>query len=810
MSSIETIALDEATRYRYLNYAMSVITSRALPDVRDGLKPVQRRILYAMYNNLHLRPDGRFRKSAAVVGEVMAKYHPHGDSSIYEAMVRMAQHFSLLHTLVDGQGNFGSMDGDSAAAMRYTESKLTPIAMELLTELKQRTVDYQPTYDGQLFEPLVLPAQFPNLLLNGSEGIAVGMATKIPPHNLRELIDACLKIIENPLIDNKSLCKKCKGPDFPTGGLILNSKEEILNIYETGSGPIKLRGTWHLEKEGRKKYVIIDEIPYAVNKSTLIEKIGSLIANKKIPQLEDIRDESTDQVRIVLALKVKQGGTAELTMQRAMAYLCKKTPLQLNFNVNLTCLVPDSESGQARPVKANLKKILDEWLKFRFTSMNRRVSHDLNIINERLHLLEGFSKAFEILDILIGLIRKSENKKDAHARIKAMFSFSDTQIESILELRLYKLAKLEIYAIEEEMREKKEQAEAFQFLLDNPQAMWSELSRELLEIRKLYGTKRKTVIGGAEEELTIADDAAYILDEKTYVVVTKDGWIKRLGRVSNVDKIRTREGDFITSITKTNTKCTFGFFSNQGTAYVMRVADIPATSGYGDPIQKYFSFANGEKIISAISFDPRCLPPSQEIIEDESAPPPYGVAITHKSRIIRFSLSTHATPSNKTGRKYMKPDGVDDFIAYVMPAGGDEWVCMASKKTRALSFLVSEITLVRGAGKGITSAKIDKDDRLHAFTITGNRKIGLLVESSRGREFKITPKLHEGKRATRGAILLKRDALKEWSPPMIRYDEMYHYDESSESTEEMSDENSEEGSPIEGPGGLLLFRFMDE
>ena len=807
MSSIETIALDEATRYRYLNYAMSVITSRALPDVRDGLKPVQRRILYAMFNNLHLRPDGRYRKSAAVVGEVMAKYHPHGDSSIYEAMVRMAQPFSLLHTLVDGQGNFGSMDGDSAAAMRYTESKLTPIAMELLTELKQKTVDYQPTYDGQLFEPLVLPAQFPNLLINGSEGIAVGMATKIPPHNLREVIDACLKIIENPLIDNKALCKKVKGPDFPTGGLILNSKEEIVNIYETGSGPVKVRGIWHLEKEGRKSFVIIDEIPYAVNKSSLIEKIGSLIANKKIPQLEDVRDESTDQVRIVLALKVKQGSSAELTMQRAMAYLCKNTQLQLNFNVNLTCLIPDAETGLARPHKANLKKILDEWLRFRFKSMQRRIQHDLNLINERLHLLEGFSKAFEILDELIALIRKSENKKDAHNRIKERFNFSDTQIDSILELRLYKLAKLEIYAIEEEMKEKREQAEAFQFLLDNPQALWSELSKELLELRKLYGTKRKTSIGGSEEELTIADDSAYILDEKTYVVVTKDGWIKRLGRVSNIEKIRTREGDFISCVTKTNTKCTFGFFSNQGTAYVMRVADIPSTSGYGDPIQKYFTFANGERIVSAISFDSRCLPTPQETIEDEAAPPPYGVAITHKGRIIKFSLSYHSTPSNKTGRKYMKPDGSDDFIAHVMPASGDDWVCMTSQKTRALAFSVSEITLVRGAGKGITSAKLDKDDRLHAFTITGNRKEGLIVESSRGREFKITPKLHEGKRASRGSVLLKRDGLKDWTPTLFRYDEMYHHEESSQDS---VDDSSEENTPLEGPDGLLLFRFMDE
>ncbi|MEC7984905.1 MAG: DNA gyrase subunit A, partial [Myxococcota bacterium] len=605
----------------------------------------------------------------------------------------------------------------------------------------------------------------------------------------------CLLLIERPDVDTQTLCKKIKGPDFPTGGLILNSKEELCSFYEKGSGAIKIRGCWHLEKEGRRYNVIIDEIPFAVNKSTLVSKIGDLISTKKLPQLDDVRDESTDTVRIVLSLKIKQGDSADATMNRAMAYLCKHTQLQQHFHLNLTCLVPAEDNAVPTPIKASLHEILQHWLDFRYKSIVARLNYELGQLNERLHLLEAFEKAFGILDALIRLIRKSDGRKDAHAKIVETFNFDDRQAEAILDLRLYKLAKLEIYAIQQELKEKRAAAQKIKDILASELKIWQTVQQELRELRKLYGTKRKTKLGGADEELTITDDAAYILDEKTYVIVTKDGWIKRQGRVHNIEKIRTREGDKIAVIAKTNTKQTFGFFSNLGTAFVMRVADIPSTSGYGDPIQKYFTFANGEKIVSSISFDTKCLPREISDIEDEKNPPPYGVAITHKGRIIRFSLSSHMLPSNKTGRKYMKPDGNDDSIIHVSPAGGHEWACVVSAQTRSLCFPISEITLVRGAGKGIATVKLDPKDRIAAFSLALGKHDGPTLVTSRGREMKITPRSYGGRRASRGSIVLKRDRFKAWAPPLIHYHEIF-----AGKDDEPSDEDS--SSKAEAKGGL--------
>jgi DNA gyrase subunit A len=608
MSNIEHIALHEAARYRYLNYAMSVITSRALPDVRDGLKPVQRRILYGMYHNLKLYPDGRFRKSAAVIGEVMAKYHPHGDSSIYDAMVRMAQPFSLRHTLIEGQGNFGSMDGDNAAAMRYTEAKLRPIALELLSELKQKTVAYRPNYDGQQFEPIVLPAQLPNILINGSEGIAVGMATKILPHNLRESIDACVALIDNPDLTNYDLCKKVKAPDFPTGGTILNTNTELKEIYATGQGGVRLRGNWELEKDTRKYHVVINEIPYSVNKATLVEKIGFLIAKKKVPQLVDVRDESTDEVRVVLVLKIPSGSSPEREMDLAMAYLCKHTPLQISLSMNMTCLVPTDNPEIAHPIKATLKELLRHWLNFRFTTIEKRFQYELMKLRERIHLLNGFATAFEILDELIALVRASDGRRDAHEKIIERFNFDDEQTEAILDLKLYKLAKLEIWAIQEELAEKRKSAENISDILSSQTNIWSVVRSELLELRKLYGEKRRSKIGGEEAQVEISDVSAYIIDEQTSVIVTKEGWIKRQGSYSDISKIRLREGDSILGISKASTKSTIGFFTNLGVSYVMRIVDIPSTTGYGEPLQKHFSFSDGERLCGIFVYDEKTLP----------------------------------------------------------------------------------------------------------------------------------------------------------------------------------------------------------
>src|SRR5690606_28902981 len=458
MPIVETIPLHETAQDRYLNYALSVITSRALPDIRDGLKPVQRRILYAMHTNLRLYPDARYRKSAAVVGEVMGKYHPHGDTAIYDAMARMAQPFSLRDPLVDGHGNFGSIDGDNPAAMRYTEVKLRPLAMQMLDEIRQQTVDFRPNFDGSLFEPVVLPAKFPNLLVNGSSGIAVGMATNIPPHNLKEVTDALVHLIDHPSAEIDDLVQFVKGPDFPTAGRILNTPEELLQIYREGQGTVEIRGEYELE--GKTK-IIVKSIPYSVTKADLVEKIAEHIAQENVPQLSDVRDESTDEVRVVLELK--RGADADA----AMAYLFKHTPLQTRFHVNLTCLVPTENPQVSAPQRVNLLAILRHFLAFRMEVVVRRLEHELAQLEKRIHILRGFEKIFDALDEAIKIIRSSNDKADAAQRLMHRFGLDDEQADAVLEIKLYRLAKMEIEAIRKELKEKLARAREIRELLED-------------------------------------------------------------------------------------------------------------------------------------------------------------------------------------------------------------------------------------------------------------------------------------------------------------------------------------------------------
>ncbi|MFN7131898.1 MAG: DNA gyrase subunit A, partial [Myxococcales bacterium] len=393
-------ALAEEARRRYLNYALSVITSRALPDVRDGLKPVQRRILFGMWHDHRLTNEAKYTKCAKVVGTILGQYHPHGDTAVYDALVRMAQDFSLRYPLVDGHGNFGSLDGDAAAAYRYTECRLAAISTELLTELGKKTVNYRPNFDGTAFEPIVLPTRIPNLLVNGTTGIAVGMATNIPPHNLSEVIDALVALAADRSLETKDLLKYIKGPDFPTGAQVLNSKAELREIYEQGQGSVRVRGEYEVEELKRGgTQIIITSIPYTVNKSTLVMKIGDLVRERKLPPLVDVRDESTKEVRIVLELK--KDSSAEMVM----AYLFKHTPLQTNFNVNLTALVPVKGSDVGAPERLNLKRMLEEFLDFRLEVVTRRLEHELEQLKRRLHILECFEKVYDALDEMIRIIR---------------------------------------------------------------------------------------------------------------------------------------------------------------------------------------------------------------------------------------------------------------------------------------------------------------------------------------------------------------------------------------------------------------------
>ncbi|MDX2021930.1 MAG: DNA topoisomerase (ATP-hydrolyzing), partial [Deltaproteobacteria bacterium] len=644
----DTSLADEARR-RYLNYAVSVITSRALPDVRDGLKPVQRRILFAMFNNLHLYPDARFRKCAAIVGEVLGKYHPHGDTSSYEALVRMAQDFSLRYRLVDGHGNFGSLDGDAPAAMRYTEARLAPMAMEVLEELRQGTVDYRPNYDGSLEEPMVLPSRVPQLLANGCTGIAVGMATNIPPHNMVELCAAAIALANDRNLETKDLLKFIKGPDFPTGGLVTNSRSELREIYETGQGPIRLRGEWELETpKGGKPQIVITSIPYNVTKSTLVEKIAEVIINKKLAMLTDVRDESTADVRVVL--EIKPGSDPALVM----AYLYKHTPMELSFHVNMTCLVPTQNREICGPMRLNLRGILEEFLNFREEVVTKRFEFELAALEKRIHLLEGFRVVFDVLDEAIQIIRKSDGKQDAAGKLMKRFPLDDDQTEAILELKLYKLAKLEIKLILEELRDKQVKATEIRTILRDKKRLWRVIREELEAVSKQYNEKRRTRIGGPGSEDVEFSADAFIADEEVTVVLTRDGWLKRVRELKDPSSTRVREGDAVLSVLRMSTKEPMAIFSNAGSCYVMRAVDVPASTGYGEPIQKLFNFRDGERVVGALNVSDKAIKPGT-----------FALAMSRGGFGLRFSLDPHRELSTRSGRKFAKLADGDDIVGVI-------------------------------------------------------------------------------------------------------------------------------------------------
>ena len=604
--TVRGVPLDDMTRQRYLNYALSVITARALPDVRDGLKPVQRRILFSMYHNHRLTHDRPPIKSAKVVGSVIGEWHPHGDSAVYDAMARMAQPWSLRAPLVDGHGNFGSLDGDPPAAYRYTEARLTPMAFELLSELNKETVPMLPNYDGKGEEPLVLPARFPNLLINGSTGIAVGMATNIPPHNNGEVIRAAMALIDDRNCSVADLMKHVKGPDFPTGGEIVNTRMELRDIYETGQGSIRVRGEYQVEPQihGKSK-VTITSIPFAVDKSTIVERIGELIAARKVPQLMDVRDDSTMNVCIVLDIQ------KDADPHVAMAYLFKHTPLQNNFAVNLTCLVPLPDSLSTRPTCLNVKQVLEYFIDFRFHTIRRRYAYDLRVLEQRLHVLAGFKIIFDALDEVLTMVRQSNGKRDSAEKLQRQFGLDGTQSEAILDTPIYKLSRVDIKKLLDELADKQREAKVLKSLLASEPKLWASVKQELQEVATVYADQRRTKIGRRGQVEVAFDPEAYIVKEDAMVTVSTDGWIRRVSVIKDVSKARVREGDRLLMVLGGSTVESILFFSNYGTAYTIRIGDIPpARSGYGDPVQKFFKFKDGERVIDAFSLDPRMMRPS--------------------------------------------------------------------------------------------------------------------------------------------------------------------------------------------------------
>jgi DNA gyrase subunit A len=745
-----SVALHEAAQTRYLNYALSVITARALPDVRDGLKPVQRRILFTMWQQ-NLTADAKHRKCAKVVGDVMGSYHPHGDAALYETLVRMAQPFSLRYPLIDGSGNFGSLDGDSAAAMRYTECRLARVSDELLTEIEQATVPFRPNYDGTKTEPVVLPARIPNLLVNGTTGIAVGMATNIPPHNLSEICTALIKLLDNEEIGNAQLSRYVKGPDFPTGGQILNSQEELKQIYKTGAGSIRLRGTWDIGPETRStKTIYIDSIPYTVNKSQLVERIAEVVVSRKLPPLLDVKDLSTEDVRIAIEMK------KDADEKMVMAYLFKHTPLQINFAVNLTCLVPDAEDSEiCRPSRLDLKQILWHFLHFRLDVVTKRLEHELAALRKRIHILEGFETVFDALDEIIRMIRKSDGKPDAAEKIMKRFELDAEQTDAILELKIYRLARLEILVIRNELEEKRKRARQITSLLKDEASRWKLVRSELEELPKTYGDKRRTLIESdtGEPEYS-ADD--FIVEEDNVVIVSRDGWVKRQKEVKDLSTTRLREGDQVLAAFAGSTRATCVFFSNFGVAYSSRIIDVPASTGYGEPIQKQFKLKDGERIVGAMSLDPRSIGEIKPR-KDGDVPPVHAVAVSTDGFALRFGLDAFVEPSTRSGRRYARPASSAE-ITGVGQVTGREILITATADARGLLCRADEVNYLSGPGKGVILIKLaSKDDRVLGFIASSGDRDLLTVETSRGAEQTIsTAKYEVTGRGGKGRELLQR------------------------------------------------------
>ena len=754
--AIVDVALRDATRRRYLNYALSVITSRALPDVRDGLKPVQRRILYAMYQDLRLYPDRKALKCAKVVGEVLGNYHPHGDSAVYDALVRMAQDFSLRMPLVDGHGNFGSIDGDNPAAYRYTEAKLRPFAMPLLEEIGQDTVDFRETFDAMRQEPIVLPAQAPVMLVNGATGIAVGIATNIPPHNLKETVDAAITLIGDKDATVATLMKHVKAPDFPTGGEIVNTRPELRKIYETGSGPVRMRATWKTEKKGKKQAIVIDSIPYQVKKLELAAKIRDLALDKKIPQIMDVRDESTTDIRVVLDLK------SDAEPKKVMAYLFKATDLQSNFNANLTALVPESGTDVCAPRQLDLKEMLRWFLDFRFDVVKRRFEYELRELEKRLHILDGFAKIFNDLDAAIEIIRNSKDKGDARSGLIDYFFLDEIQANAILEMMLYRIASLEIKKIMQERREKRARAKEIREILASDAKLWNIVKNELKEIGKTFGEPRRSKIAPPKEgeEIEVSADD-FIVDEDQFVTLTSGGRIKRVGTITSIEKISLPQGDNLLGVVAGSTKATVAIFSNKGVVYTARINDLPATRGHGDPIQKIFRFKDGERAIAIYSLDPRFIGNIAPNKKEDLCPEVHAVAVTTTGYGLRFALHPYVEPSTRVGRKFARVGGTAEVVD-VLPIDGSETLVLVSEHARGLLCPIEELNFLEGAGKGVYAIKVAKDDRVLACAVTTKDSEGLTAVTSAGATHNINTRRYKvTSRAGKGFQIIKRGKIKE-------------------------------------------------
>lgn len=701
---IKSVHLAEELSSRYLSYAMSTIVSRSLPDVRDGLKPVHRRLLFAM-RQLHLDPKSGFKKCARVVGDVIGKYHPHGDIAVYGAMVRLAQDFSVRYPLVDGQGNFGNIDGDGAAAMRYTEARLTEFAMALMEGLNENAVDFRETYDGEEEEPVVMPSMVPNLLCNGSTGIAVGMATNIPPHNLSEVCDALLYLIENPDCELEPLVKRIKGPDFPTGGVIVDKFDTILNNYKQGKGFFRIRAKWETEDLGHGQYqIVVKEIPYQVIKSKLIEKIAELLFEKKVPLLSDVRDESAQDIRIVLEPKNR---TVDANL--LMEHLFRQTDLETRFSMNMNVL-----DHEGVPHVMDIKQVLREFLDHRHIVLQRRVKYRLDKINARLEILSGYLIAYLNLDEIIRIIREEDDAKGA---MMARFGLTENQAEAILNMKLRSLRKLEEEEIREEYNDLSAEKEQLEELIGSEAKRWEAIAGEIKQIKEKFGKKtalgrRRTEFAEVSEEVEVPLEAI-IEKEPITIILSQKGWIRCLkGYVDLNEDFKFKDDDALQIAIHAQTTDKIIIFDTAGKFYTIAANEIPSGRGFGQPLRLMIDLGISDSVCSMFVFEP-------------------GASYVIASNIGRGFVvdENHILAQTKNGRKIMNV-AEGEIARFCRKITGD-MIAIIGENRKLLVFKIEEIpTMARGRGVtlqkykdgGLSDLQIFKQEEGFTYTRAGGTK----------------------------------------------------------------------------------------
>ncbi|MDD5654539.1 MAG: DNA gyrase subunit A [Candidatus Omnitrophica bacterium] len=702
--------IEEEIKDSYLNYAMSVIVGRALPDVRDGLKPVHRRVLFAM-KELNLEHDKPYKKCARIVGDTLGRYHPHGDVAVYDTLVRMAQDFSLRYPLVEGQGNFGSIDGDSAAAMRYTEARLESITGEMLADIEKETVNFMPNFDASMTEPTVLPAKLPNLLVNGSSGIAVGMATNMPPHNLSEVVDGVVYVLENPDCEPKDLMKYIKGPDFPTGGMICG-REGIKGAYLTGRGKLTLRGRATIEhQKGGRDLIVVTEIPYQVNKSVLIEAIADLVDEKKMEGISDIRDESAKEgIRIVLELK------RDAEPQIVLNQLFKHTQLEVTFGIINLALV------EGRPRVLNIKQIIVQYILHRKEIIRRRTLFDLDKALKRAHILEGLKIALDHIDKIIKTIKTSKNTPEAKERLIKEFGLSDVQAQAILEMQLQRLTGLERDKLEAEYLDLIKKIEIYRSILASEKKIEGIIKDEILELKEKYGDERRTEIVGQVEEIDIED---LIAEEDMVVTISHGGYIKRLSTSSyrkqrrggkGVTAMETREEDFIRHLFIASTKDYLLVFTNKGKVYWLKAYEIPeaSRSSKGKAIVNLLSVASDESVAAVV--------PVKEFSDDR-----YLVMCTKQGLIKKTRLSAFSNP-RKAGIVGITLDK-DDLLIETSLTDGKQQILLATKEGKSVQFKEEQVRDMGRQAKGVRGMRLSKKDEVIGMEVVPpeSKKLGLYL-----------------------------------------------------------------------------------